>query len=89
MMRSCSEVSRLASERMDRELTLRERLAFNMHVMVCRNCRRYARQIALVRQATGRLRQRGAQSGSAGLSDEARARIARKLSAAGHQVPPE
>ena len=89
MMRSCREVSRLASERMDRELTLRERLAFNMHVMMCRNCLRYARQIALVKQATDRLRRRSEQASPAGLSDEARERIARNLAAAGHQEPPE
>lgn len=87
MMRSCEEVSRLTSERLDRALTLRERLALNMHLMMCRNCRRYARQIALVKRATEKLRIRRKELGSTGLPDEARERIARRLSTADQQDP--
>ena len=87
MMRSCKEVSRLASERMDRELTLRERMAFDLHVMMCRNCLRYARQIALLKQATDKLRLRRQRLGSEGLSDEARERIARRLAESGQPHP--
>lgn len=87
MMRSCEEVSRLASERLDRELTLGERLAFNMHLLMCRNCTRYARQIALVKQATDRLRMRREAPGSDGLPDKARERIARNLPAPSDHEP--
>lgn len=85
MMRSCKEVSRLASERMNRELTLRERIAFHLHVLMCRNCLRYARQIATVKQATEKLRLRRDLNDSEGLSDEARERIARKLADKRHR----
>lgn len=78
-MRSCKEVSRLASERLDRKLTLRERVAFNLHVMMCRNCLRYARQLAILRQASDKLCLARRSPDSDGLSDEARERIARRL----------
>ncbi len=79
-MLSCREVSRLASERMDRELTWREKSAFYMHLMMCRICLRYARQLAVIQRATDQLRQRREEplDGST-LSKEARERIARRL----------
>lgn len=79
MMRSCKEVSRLASERMDRKLSLRERIAFNVHVMMCRNCLRYAQQLAVLQKATDKLRSRPHATDVEHLSDAARERIARKL----------
>lgn len=85
MMFSCKEVSRLASERLDRELTLRERMAFALHVSMCRNCRRYARQIAILKQATEKLRLRRDLPDSKALSDEARERIAKRLEASHDQ----
>ncbi|MCC5871685.1 MAG: zf-HC2 domain-containing protein [Gammaproteobacteria bacterium] len=79
-MLSCREVSRLASERMDRELSWREQIAFYMHLMMCRLCRRYARQLALLQRATGKLRQRRDDPVDwAALPEEARERIARRL----------
>jgi len=87
MMRSCKEVSRLASDRMDRKLTLRERMAFRMHLLMCRNCLRYARQLAILRQATDKLRSKGRPSDPERLSDEARQRIAQRVIAASHQDP--
>lgn len=79
MMRSCKEVSRLASDRMDRELTLRERMAFRLHVLMCRNCLRYARQLAVLRQASDKLRLARRSPDADRLSEEARERIAKRL----------
>jgi len=87
MMRSCKEVSRLASDRMDRELSLRERMAFRLHVMMCRNCLRYARQLAVLRQASEKLRLDRFGTDSDRLSDEARERIAQRLPKQGLENP--
>ncbi|TVS17781.1 MAG: zf-HC2 domain-containing protein [Gammaproteobacteria bacterium] len=78
-MLSCKEVSRLASERLDRDLTLREKVAFYMHLMMCRLCLRYARHVAVLRRATDQLRLRRGFVADATLSKQARERIARKL----------
>ncbi len=79
-MLSCKEVSRLASERLDRDLTLREKVAFYMHLMMCRLCLRYARQLKVMQRATDRLRYRHQDPvDESSLSAEARERIARQL----------
>jgi hypothetical protein len=79
-MLSCAEVSRLASERADRPLTWRERLAFRFHLAMCRNCARYARQLELLGRAARRLGLRDSPGEDApGLPPEARERIAGRL----------
>ena len=80
-MMNCKEISRLASERLDRELGPFERIRFRMHVLMCHHCRRYARQLVFLRRAIRRLAATDATRGP-GLSPEARARIARRLDAA-------
>lgn len=38
---SCKEVTDFLSEYLDGELPLRQRLVFKVHLLACRNCRRY------------------------------------------------
>jgi hypothetical protein len=45
---TCREASRLASEALDRPLTRRERWALGFHTFLCRNCRRFPQQIAIL-----------------------------------------
>lgn len=45
MMLSCKETMRLASERLDRRLSLRARLGMRMHLLMCSGCRAVARQL--------------------------------------------
>jgi len=44
-MLSCKEATRLVSEELDRELPLWQRLSLRFHVVMCRGCSRFARQI--------------------------------------------
>ena len=44
-MLSCKEATRLVSEGLDRELPLWKRFGLRMHVMLCRACSRYKRQV--------------------------------------------
>jgi anti-sigma factor RsiW len=52
---TCREVTERASEYLDGDLPFGRRLAFRLHLMMCRHCRRYVDQlagtIALVRAA--------------------------------------
>ncbi|MDZ8118218.1 zf-HC2 domain-containing protein [Pontiella agarivorans] len=48
-MRTCKEISTLVSESLDRELSLRERMAMRVHLMMCSLCRTYSRQIGQLR----------------------------------------
>jgi hypothetical protein len=52
-MISCKEATRLASLQMERQLTLRERLQFRLHLAICVGCRRAEKQFAFMRQAMG------------------------------------
>jgi len=44
-MLSCKEATQLVSEGLDRELPFWQRLGLRFHVVMCRGCSRFARQI--------------------------------------------
>jgi hypothetical protein len=46
---NCKKVSRLVSDSMDRDLGTMHRLGIRFHLMMCRYCARYARQLRLIR----------------------------------------
>ncbi len=48
---TCREVHRLVSERMDRSLTLIERMRVGTHLMACPACSRFDEQMQLLRRA--------------------------------------
>jgi hypothetical protein len=78
----CEGMSRLASESLDAELTLTERLALRSHILYCLACRRYMRQITLLRDAMRHLLTRlesGAPLPGTALPDDVRARIKHAL----------
>lgn len=50
-MLSCQEASRLLSDRLDRPLPPRERLALRLHLAMCRGCSRAAEQLQFIRKA--------------------------------------
>jgi hypothetical protein len=47
---SCKHAARLVSESMDRPLSRRERFSLGFHLLVCGLCRRYRRQLRLMRR---------------------------------------
>lgn len=53
---SCKEASRLLSRREERPLALAERVKLALHLSVCIACRRFARQLAFMREAMARYR---------------------------------
>ena len=52
-MISCKEASRLASQQLERPLTLEERVRFRLHLAICVGCRRMEKQFRFLRVATG------------------------------------
>jgi hypothetical protein len=79
---TCREVSQLLSERQERPLGFRERWGLRLHLWLCVSCRRFERQLELLRGAMRSLRQRAeadAAAGDAGLPPDARERIRRAL----------
>lgn len=50
-MLSCKEATRLASEAMERSLSVTERLNLRVHQLVCAGCRRAEKQFRFLRDA--------------------------------------
>lgn len=48
-MLTCKELVARSSDLLDEQLGFREKLALRRHLLLCRNCRRYLRQMRLVR----------------------------------------
>ncbi|MFN3860104.1 MAG: hypothetical protein ACK4R2_01380 [Roseateles sp.] len=53
---SCREAARILLQGEDRSLPLAERLTLRLHQSACSNCRRFARQVQLMRRASARWR---------------------------------
>lgn len=53
VMPSCRDISQDISGGMDRDLPLRKRLSIRLHVSMCRFCRRYEKQLHLLREGVG------------------------------------
>lgn len=53
---SCREATQMLLQGEDRGLPLAERLSLRLHQRGCSNCRRFARQVELMRQASARWR---------------------------------
>ncbi len=49
-MFNCKEVSRRVSESMDRRIPLYQRLLIRMHLLMCRYCARFRRQLMFIRE---------------------------------------
>jgi hypothetical protein len=79
-MLTCKDASHLISERQERPLGVRERWSLRMHLWLCVNCRRFERQLALMRQALRLLGKRAeADAASSDLPPGARERIRKAL----------
>jgi hypothetical protein len=75
-MLSCREVSRLVSEGLEHNLSWRRRLSIHLHLMMCRGCSRFRRQIeGLDRLVRRRSSVSDAIEQAATLSPEAREQI--------------
>ena len=79
-MFDCREISRLVSISMDRELALRQRVGLRLHLMMCRYCARYRRQLLFLRELMrGYSRRCDIQADDLHLPAESRERISEKL----------
>ena len=57
-MLTCKSASRLMSEGLERPLGRRERWALRLHLWLCDNCRRFERQLRVLRRALRTLSRR-------------------------------
>ena len=81
-MLSCKDVTRLLSESMDHSLPLGKRIGVRLHLLICKFCARYERQLLLIRETVRRLvatEDWPGESSGEPLSAEARERIRKAL----------
>lgn len=78
----CRDITRLASESLDRTVPLTTKLTMLFHLLICKGCRRYVTQLRAVRESMRRQSGHGdgtTASPTPRLSDEARAQLKQAL----------
>ncbi|MGZ8269557.1 MAG: zf-HC2 domain-containing protein [Methylophilus sp.] len=78
---NCKQTSQLVSQSLDRRLTWKERLAVRLHLLICKYCARFNRQLLAMRAGLKRLSQAIEQDTNIQLPSDAKARIAKALEA--------
>jgi hypothetical protein len=76
---TCREASRLQSEALDRKLSLVQRFGLAVHLMICKWCRRYGKQVRFLRDAAHEHAESLSEAVPQKLSVEARERIKKRL----------
>ena len=75
----CRETSRAQSEAFDHPLPLVTRVGVSLHLVLCKWCRQYGKQIRYLRGAAHKHEKELTDAGSQKLSSDARERIKRRL----------
>lgn len=57
-MLNCKQATELMSMRMDKELTMPQRMGLRLHLMMCKGCRNFSRQMDFLRQVSSKFPQR-------------------------------
>jgi len=83
---SCREASRMQSEVLDTKLCASKRIGLSLHLLVCKWCRRYGKQIRFLKCAAHEHEENLSESVPQRLSSEAKERIKRRLQAGSEGV---
>ena len=76
---NCAEMSRLASQSLERPPSWRTWLQMRLHYLICAWCKRYVEQIHFLHDAAPRLDLEWGELPGRGLSAEAKVRIAQRI----------
>ena len=76
---NCAEMSRLASQSLDKSLSLNIRLQVKLHFLICAWCKRYTRQLRFLHESAPHFEEHAGQHLTRGLSAEAKQRIVQHL----------
>ena len=79
LLPTCRQVSRLQSDALDQPLSLPKRFGLRLHLLVCKWCRRYGKQIRFLHQAVHEHPDELSQATPRTLSPEARERLKNSL----------
>jgi len=76
---TCKQATRLQSAAMDRKLSFFEKLGLQVHLLLCKWCRRYGEQLSFLRSAAHECDQHNNLAAPQPLSPDARERIKIRL----------
>jgi len=79
LMPTCRQVARLQSDALDRRLSLSKRFGLRLHLLLCKWCRRYGKQIRFLRRAAHEHSDDLNEAAPRQLSAEARERLERAI----------
>ncbi len=82
---TCREAARAQSEQLDHPLPRMTSIGLRLHLLICKWCRRYGKQIRWLHQATHNQEDKWVQTDANSLSDSARERIKRNLKSASEE----
>lgn len=85
VMPSCKDISELISQAMDQRLPLRKRLSIRLHVSMCGLCRRYEKQLHLLRHGFSCYADPEQNMTEKSLSPEAKAKLEKALTDCANQ----
>jgi hypothetical protein len=85
---NCKEAVRLQSEALDHQLPGLERFGLRLHLVLCKWCRRYGKQIRLLRDAAHDHSEELTETTPQKLSPAARERISQSLRNQANSEPP-
>ena len=77
-MRNCKQIIELSSQKLETQLPLLTGLEMKFHLLMCKTCRRYGRQLSVIQKALTAMDNK---SSTKHLSAEAKQRIAKHLNA--------
>jgi hypothetical protein len=81
-MLPCRDVTQLISESMDTSLPIGKRIGVRVHLLMCKFCSRYERQLLLIRETVRRIaatEEKPGEPPGETLSEEAKERIRKSL----------
>ena len=76
---SCRDVTRLQSLALDQSLPVAKQVGLRLHLLLCKWCRRYGKQIRFLRRAVREHQDKTVEPVSQSLTPEARAKLKRSL----------
>jgi len=79
LLPTCRQVSRLQSDLLDQPLSLPKRIGLRLHLLVCKWCRRYGKQIRFLHEAVHEHPDELSQATPRTLSPEAREEFKQRL----------
>ena len=79
LMPTCRQVARLQSDALDQRLSLSKRFGLRLHLLLCKWCRRYGKQIRFLRRAAHEHSDELNEAAPRQLSAEARERLKRTV----------